>query len=355
MKIMNKSLLYIVSGFMLLGGVVLSSCTEDKLSEESVITGSTTGGETVKNDFDKWLEQNYLLPYNIRFKYRYEEIESDFSYYTVPADYTGSVEMAHILKYICIDSYDEVAGIAFTRANFPKEFYCIGTWEYKNNGTYILATAAGGKKVLLAGINFLDKNKNNIETLTHDYLKTIHHEFTHILNQTKDIPTSYRFITGTSYVADAWSDYPNDRGYRARGYITAYAQEEYTEDFAEMLAFYICYPAEKWEEWMTEEQYYGYSDSDESRTEICLGTKENGIDFVEGGKYTSSWSGTSTTYTLTRKTTTDRESIESKLLILRQYMKEQWNIDIDQLRDCIQRREDDLANNRIDLLDLSIK
>jgi hypothetical protein len=34
--------------------------------------------------------------------------------------------MAHILKYLCMETYDEVAGIEFTRANFPKMFYLIG-------------------------------------------------------------------------------------------------------------------------------------------------------------------------------------------------------------------------------------
>jgi len=351
---MKKSIVYLLSGLMLAGSLTLVSCQDDKLSAESVLTGSLTGGEAPENAFDQWLEQNFLLPYNIRFKYRYEDIETDISYYNVPADFWGAVQMAHLLKYICIDSYDEVAGIDFTRRNFPKEFYCVGTWEFKNNGSYVLATAAGSKKVLLGGLNYMEDFKTDIQKLTKNYFKTIHHEFTHILNQSKDIPTAFRFITGTSYVADSWSEYPYNRGALARGYISNYAQEEYTEDFAEMMAIYICYPPERWEEWMTQEQYYGYAKSDVNRTEICLGCADDGISFEEGKSYTTSWSGSSTEYILTRKGVTDRESIESKLLIIRQYMQDYWNIDIDELRACIQRRSADIAAGRIDLKDLTI-
>lgn len=155
-------------------------------------------------------------------------------------------------------------------------------------------------------------------------------------------------------MSDAWTDYPNNRGNLARGYISSYAQEEYTEDFAEMLSIYICYPPEKWEEWMEMEHYYGYAASDVNHTEICLGTAEDGVVYTEGGTFTTSWSGSSTQYVFTRKGKTDRETIESKLLIVRQYMQEYWNIDIDELRATIQRRSADIAAGRIDLKDLTI-
>lgn len=349
---------HIISGALLLvTGIFTVSCDNDNaIEEQSVITGSMTGGPTVQNDFDRWLEENYLLPYNIRFKYRYEEIESDFDYYTIPAEYWQAVQMAHIVKYICLDSYNEVAGADFTRQNFPKEFYCIGEWQYKNNGVHTLATAAGGKKILLAGVNYIDTYKNDIQELTYNYLKTIHHEFMHIMNQTKDIPTAFKFITGTSYVSSSWSEFPYETGYLARGFITAYAQEEYTEDFAEMMAYYICYSPEQWEKWMTMEHYYGYNKTDLSRSEVCLtdASKAN-YEFEEGKEVTSTVSGASATYVLTRKVKADRESIESKLLIVRDYMKSQWNIDIDQLRDCILRREAELAAGKIDLKDLTLK
>ena len=47
---------------------LLGSCVKDELNENSVIKVT----ETEKNDFDRWLEANFLLPYNIAFKYRFD-------------------------------------------------------------------------------------------------------------------------------------------------------------------------------------------------------------------------------------------------------------------------------------------
>ena len=65
--------------FTVLAAVVvcslLNSCSEDKLNKDSIITAD----EMQPNEFDKWLEANYVKPYNILFKYRYEMNESDYS------------------------------------------------------------------------------------------------------------------------------------------------------------------------------------------------------------------------------------------------------------------------------------
>lgn len=286
-----------------LAGLSLVSCSDDDLDSTSVITTS----ETVKNEFDIWLESNYVNPYNIQFKYRYEDNETDMNYYNVPADYDQAVELAHIVKYACIEAYDEVAGVTFTRRYFPKMLYCTGTWEFRNNGTFILGTAEGGKKIFLAGVNYLDQYKDNVQSLNHYYLKTIHHEFTHILNQTKDYPQEFEQITGSSYVADSWSDSPYDTDYLTRGFISAYAQNSDTEDFAEMLSMYLTNSEDTWNSWME-----------------------------EAG-------------------TTGEALLVQKLDIVRSYMQDSWNIDIDELRDAILARENEVANGSIDLTDLTVE
>ncbi|MBQ7420509.1 MAG: putative zinc-binding metallopeptidase [Prevotella sp.] len=314
---MKKNILYILPLVMMALG--LTSCSEDSLSSESIITADSY----TQNQFDKWLEANFRNPYNIDFKYRYEEIESDMNYYTVPADMESSIVMAHLLKYLCVETYNEVAGIEFTRSYFPKMFYLIGTWEYRNNGSYILGTAEGGKKILLTGINFLpevlagtyDRTRDVAEGLNHYYIKTIHHEFTHILNQTRDFPTSFRQVTPNSYVNDSQFDEPYLSAYLQRGFISAYAQTEAREDFAEMVSVYVTNSAEWWEEQM----------------KAADTTWEGDIDQVQTG----------------------RALIEQKLDITRAYMRDVWNIDIDELRDCILRRQTNITSGKIDLTDIS--
>ena len=236
-----KKLIYSIT--IVLAALAASSCQRDVIEPESVIKDSTVE----MNDFDRWLEVNFLKPYNIEFKYRYALNESDMGYYTVPADVNSSVIYAHLVKYLCIDTYDEIAGVSFTRSYFPKMFFLIGTWEYRNNGSIVLGTAEAGKKIMLAGVNELPLVFQYYEGAELDdylntyYIKTIHHEFTHILNQTKAFSDSFKQITSATYVADACFD--TDDYWRGRGYITAYAQSEPREDFAELLSEYVTHNA----------------------------------------------------------------------------------------------------------------
>lgn len=292
--------------------MAFTSCDKDEIKSESVITVDSYQ----QNTFDKWLETNFRKPYNIDFKYRYEEIESDFNYYTIPADMESSVIMAHLVKYLCVETYNEVAGIEFTRANFPKMFYLIGTWEFRNNGSFILGTAESGKKILLAGINEIKDHVNSPEELNYYYIKTIHHEFTHILNQVKDYPTSFRQVTPNSYVNDSQFEEPYVSNYLARGFISDYAQTEDREDFAEMVSEYVTHTAEWWEQ----------------QLQAADKTWEGDIN----------------------QTQTGRSLIEQKLDITRAYMHDTWNIDLDELRDCILRRQDNVAAGLVNLTDLTV-
>lgn len=266
-----------------------------------------TIGNTEKTEFDYWLEANFVNPYNIAFKYRYEDIESDLDYYVVPAEYKKAIKMAHLVKYLCIETYNEVAGVDFTCEFFPKMFFTIGEWEYKNNGTFILGTAEGGRKILLTGINDLEKYMQSAQWLNHYYFKTIHHEFTHILNQTKSIPTEFQLVTGSGYLADSWNEEPYNVTYLSRGFISDYAQHSYQEDFAEVMSIYITNDADSWEAIL------------EGATKESAGL------------------------------------IQQKLDIVKSYMLSSFGIDLDVLRSVLQRRQDEVFSGKVDLEDLTIK
>ena len=226
----------------------MAGCADEKLSPNSVITAD----KRTPTPLDLWLDRYYVSTYNINFKYRYEDIESDMNYYTVPASYQMAIKMANLVKYSCLEAFDEVAGPDFTKANFPKLIYLTGNWEYKNNGTFILGTAEGGKKILLAGTNFIDKFIQSAEDINTYYLKTVYHEFTHILNQTKPYSADFKLVTGSGYVADKWSEspYANTNYCYEHGFISAYAQHSDVEDFAEMFSIYVTSSPKKWNAWL---------------------------------------------------------------------------------------------------------
>ena len=54
---------------------ILVSCQQEKLSSESIFHDTVAE----KTDFDKWLDRNYVEPYNIRFEYRMPDNETGFS------------------------------------------------------------------------------------------------------------------------------------------------------------------------------------------------------------------------------------------------------------------------------------
>lgn len=305
---------YIITALSLLSMLALTGCDDDNaIQKESVITADSY----VQQDFDKWLEKNFVLPYNIDFKYRYEEIEADYNYYTVPADVKYSIQLAHLVKYLCVETYNEVASVEFTRSYFPKEFFLIGEFEYQNNGTMVLGTAEGGRKIILMGVNHLDEIlKEGIDELNHYYIKTIHHEFTHILNQVRNYPTSFQVVNGDKYVNDSWSEAPYSNVHLQRGFITAYAQMEHREDFAEMLSEYVTHDAAWWEKQMQLADTVYAADPDQVLTGRVL--------------------------------------IEKKLDIVRAYMRDVFNIDIDEIRDAVMRRQDDVENGLVDLDDIDL-
>ena len=296
-----KRLAYILTA-MLAAFPFLVSCQQDNPDREHSIIVVNKKDRT---PFDDWLDTYFVHPYNIQFKYRYQMDESTLSYTSIPADYHAAIMMAHIVKFMCIDTYDEVAGIDFTRRYFPKMFFLMGEWEYKNNGTMILGTAESGRKIKLAGINYLPGYSRDPDQLNHYYLKTIHHEFTHILNQTKDFPVKFSQITPESYVTDSWND--TDSDYLRRGFISKYSQHSDREDFAEMMSMYITNSPERWESWLN----------------------------------TAGDSG--------------RSFLESKLDIVRDYMDNSFGIDLDELRSVILRREAELASGQVDIESLDIK
>ena len=255
-----------------------------------------------RNEFDAWLLNNYVFPYNIDFKYKLEDKESDHDYNLVPAYYDKSIAMAKLVKYLWIDAYNEIMDNdrTFICTYGPKMIHLIGSPAY-DEGQITLGTAEGGLKVTLYNVNALDPQNPDIEVLNYWYFKTMHHEFAHILHQTIEFPTEFYEISTGSYTGAGWVNVSDTKALQM-GFITGYASTEVHEDFAETIANYVTHTEEWWE------------------------AKRKAA-------------GESATY------------IDQKLDIARQYMKETWKIDLERLRDVVQRRSLDVT--KLDLINLN--
>lgn len=276
--------------------LVMGSCKKEKLDSNSVFVDSTIE----KNPLDNYIYTKFVLDYNIDILYKYVDRESDQNYNLIPASYNSSIRLTKLFKYLGFEPYDDVTGSkAFIKRYFPKLINYIGEAAYRNNGTKILGTAEGARKITLYEVNRLNATTGaNADYLTDSYFHTVHHEFQHILNQTTEFPTSFRTISGTGYVDDVWNTtYTTTGAAVAAGFISPYASSSDKEDFAELYSFYITLSA----------------------------TQFNAL------------------LNATGSTAAGRTIINNKLVAVKNYMLSVWNIDMDVLRANIVNRKANLA------------
>lgn len=299
MKMTTK---YIGIAMAFMAATTLWSCSEDDLSSTSVFDGEET---TEQSEFDKWLQENYVKDYNISFQYRYIDRESNMSYDVVPAEYDKSIGMAKLLKHVWLDAYTEVAGDVFVKKYAFKVVQLIGSFQYLEDESRVLGTAEGGLKIMLYGINHLDLDNvlvdaddpfnqsegtgNTPLNCNYFYFHTMHHEFCHILTQTKDYTTDFRSISVGKYHASDWQTLSNATT-APDGFVSAYASKEYNEDFAEVYSTYVTSSDTGWQKVLT-----------------MAGDEGSAI-------------------------------IEQKLDIVKAYFRDSWGIDIDKVREVVLRR-----------------
>lgn len=294
----NKTMKHYIFVLMLAltAGLGFVSCSDNDPDEPTIFPTDSPS----RDNLDLWLQKNYTSPYNIDFKYKMEDIESDYTYTLVPADSAKSAKLAIIVKYLWLDSYAEAMGQDFVKSNVPRVIHLVGSPAYNTNGTMVLGTAEGGLKVTLYMVNNLTNSMlESYDAMTEYYFHTMHHEFTHILNQKKPYDTSYNKITESGYISGNWYQV-NDTTAHGKGFVTPYAMSEGAEDFAEMLSTYITQPQTYWDALLANAQKVGGS--------------------------------------------TAKEALEQKLEMVRNYMRESWNCDIDELRSVILRRGDEMQS-----------
>ena len=271
-------------------GLSLVSCDKEEILDPTSIFDDAV--VPVENDFDKWINTNLTQPYNIQIKYRLEDKESNTEYNIAPAEYEKSIALAKLTKYLWIDSYEELMGKSFVCNYCPKILNFVGSVEYNSQGSIVLGTAEGGMKITLFNVNSIDPDNLDIEFLNYWFFKTMHHEFAHILHQTKSYTTDFNLIS-LDYQSSSWVNV-SDADALNMGFISPYASSEPQEDFVEMISIYVTNTAEYWDE-------------------LVGSASEDG-----------------------------QAKIAQKLDVVKDYLKTSWDIDIDKLREVVQRRSGEI-------------
>lgn len=205
---------------------------EDKLNYKIENPDAFTPGP-----LDNWISTNLTDPYNIEVIYRYQRNMHDVNKNISPPEESKVQPQMQIVIDGFLDVYKDVAGATFMKTYTPKQFALFGSGNYETDGSVVAGTADGGRRVTLYGLNNL--NINNPASVMGN-LGTIHHEFVHILNQTRVIPEDFLLITIGDYYAN-WTNTTQNSVQISRdlGFISPYARKNVGEDFAEVMSTLI--------------------------------------------------------------------------------------------------------------------
>lgn len=268
-------------------GMTLVSCGDDDDFTETIFDTSV---ETIKKDvstapFDQWLYDNFVVPYNTEIQYKFNYPASNMSFQLTPADYEKSQLLSYFIKYLFYDVYTLYGGKDFMKLYGPRIFHYIGSAAYSpTTGTETLGYASAGVKITLINVNNMklwtpdnQYSDKDMDQLNKDQFHTMHHEFSHILHQTKSYPVAFGQITPGTYAPRDWQDRDSVDSHRL-GYVTQYGSSASYEDFVETLS---CTITDTDYRWMTTiiDAWANSKVKDEERLQVLLDSLEiGGID-----------------------------------------------------------------------------
>jgi substrate import-associated zinc metallohydrolase lipoprotein len=227
--------------------ISFAACQKEELSNKSIFSDE----QAVKTDFDRWLDRNYVDPYNIRFEYRMPDNETGFSYWVTPPDVEKSIKVAKVVKHLSLECMVEMMAddnpdrdpALFVKKYFPRVLFLVGCYHISNTGSVALASAENGLQINILGVNFFDDPVVDGLQIS----GTMVHEFMHILHAAAQVPVEFHSITESKYVGSTYTNLGGD--YHQHGFVNNYARSSIGEDVAVTGAALICETDATWEKW----------------------------------------------------------------------------------------------------------
>lgn len=294
---------------------IMAGCSQDKLSEKSIFEDTPTlNPSSPTYDFDLYLYENYLKPYNISFKYRLADGSTDMNYNLVPVEYEAAQTTAHAVKFLWLDVYSKQLAQSpwgkdslFLQKYAPRILNVLGSPAMNAaQGTETLGVAEGGVKITLYNMNNIDLS--NQAWLNKYIFHVMHHEFSHILHQTKSFPKEYEQLSAGLYDSQGWQ-YKQDTAAYHLGFVTPYSMSEAHEDFVEVISSYITDSIPQW--------------------------KERGFEFSKDHTHIVKYDAF----------TPGAEIISQKIEMAREWLQTKYGFELDSIRAEVQRRQDYLKKN----------
>lgn len=354
-----------------------SSCSDDDFGPSIFDTTDYPLDKSLYTfPLDTFIKVNFQEPYNMRFLYKMEDIGSDMEKNLVPCSYSQSQNLAVLCKYLWYDVYKKCAGEEFLKLYSPRQIHVIGSPSYNpSSGTETLGTAEGGLKITLYNANNI--SPSNLDYMNEYFFKTMHHEFGHILAQNYEYPTDFRLISNGRYNAVDWGE-TADSVALGQGFVSPYASSQAREDWVEVIANYIVKDYKTWNA-MINTAHYDWETADYDAStfdyEAGHGADRDTLGYYKEVSAYDSQTGNPSTYKVVRKVV-ERDAngtamqnddgsfiyvdsdgsdggaiILQKLELAKTWLSTYFSIDLDQLRDEVQRRQfvtDDEGNLKVD-------
>lgn len=297
MRTNKQSIYWLLSFSLFLLAPVLAGCKGDNnsLQEESVVRVEPYR----PTDLDDYLVKYFSQPYGVEISYRFNENEYNRRFTFTPPAEDKVIIFTNVLNYLFYEPYSKVFGQEFLALYSPKLFVLSGNYGYGQGTTYTRGIAeSAGVKLSFLGLNNL--NINNLEDLNEVYLRLIYHEASHALHQKTPYPREFTEISALDYkTSDAFAYWRRTgESFLRGGFISAYASQEPSEDFAETIGRYMIYDDARWAQILTEAD--GKNDPNAART--------------------------------------GREIILQKLEIIKKYLLDEWDYDLEVIRAEVQSR-----------------
>ncbi|QTD38619.1 hypothetical protein JL193_04905 [Polaribacter batillariae] len=314
---MKKTYMYIA--VIIFGIISACSSNEEKLTESNLNT------ETPElNATDVWLRENITNDYNIDVTYQWDEGRVDLNRYLFPPTLENVIPIMKVVKKVWIDTYSELGGEDFIKRIAPREMVLIGGFNLNPSGTRTLGFAEGGKNIVLFEVDEVDVKKKDDVT---EFIKTIQHEYTHILNQqVRYDEEAFKQITPGGYTAQ-WFN-PANRQERfdianKQGFITDYARLNENEDFAEMVETMLTNNATEYQALL-----------DNIKNGIIKNAVEKALDDLGSGATQAEKDAATQAAKITATPEADNAIalIKAKEAIVAEYFKKSFNIDLYELQ-----------------------
>ncbi|CAH8285371.1 substrate import-associated zinc metallohydrolase lipoprotein [Mariniflexile fucanivorans] len=312
---MKKIIKYIILAIIL---VQFTQCT----SNDSNGLYVPPSDPVITNPNDIYLYQNggksLFERYSTATRWRWNDNFIDPTQRATPIESDFVIPISKLVDYLWIGPYTTSSNTAenFIKELFPAELVYIGSYIFNDDGTRLLGYAEGGARVTLLNLNSLDfQNRDWLANPGGGVLATVHHEFSHIVHQNYGIPVGFNTISDT-YLGNNWSNGVTRDDAIKLGMVRNYGTLNEFEDFCEIISHFLVVDQATFEaDFINQEDCSTLTDADEI---------VNCRELNEG-----------------------RKLIKQKVDLVLEFYKNNFNIDLEVVRDTLQARLNNLVTTGI--------